>query len=149
MTEAKITKEFHKKANQLIKQLGNHPLTNVELDRTGKKLIKTTFKTYSQDTINLTTPRLCITNVDTQEKSGSHWVALAITAKRVYVYDSFGRPTKALLKILSRQTKRLGKTIVDADYDAEQHGSSVICGHLCLAWLWIVKKHGIKNALLI
>jgi hypothetical protein len=149
MNEAKITKEFHKKANQLIKQLGNHPLTNVELDRTGKKLINKNYKTFSQDTINLTTPRLCITNVDKQSESGSHWVALAITQKKIYVYDSFGRPTAKLLKILSKQAKGLGKTVVDSDADAEQFGDSVICGHLCLAFLFMVKKHGIKKALLI
>lgn len=137
-------KLFLKTKTQLIKKLGDKALNNTQLDSIGKQLFgKRYIGTHPQDR-TVFKNGFQIINTDTYGKAGVHWVALYITPKTIYVYDSFGRPTKKLLKVLSKNATR---KIVDSEYDPEQFGNSQICGHLCLSWLHVVKTMGIKQAL--
>ena len=90
-----------------------------------------------------------IVNVDTSKKINTdkaHWVAIYQTPKTLYVYDSFGRLTQNVLKLISKKTK---KKIVDSKHDPEQYGFTEICGHLAMAWICVVRDLGIRKALTI
>ena len=140
------------------------PLTTITVNKYAKKLFPTRespqkgslrptdcgwIGTFPQDKIPLNKIGFAVINVDTADKPGSHWCALKITKTRIYVYDSFGRKSSDLLPVLTRNAKARGMRIIDAEYDREQSNAkgSVVCGHLSLAWLLTVKKHGITMAL--
>ena len=74
---------------------------------------------------------------------------MMLTAKAIYVFDSFARATiKQLMKILSKKAKHKQIKIVDSDRsDAEQRDESALCGQLCLAWLCVVKQLGVRSDL--
>lgn len=147
MKEAEVEKHFYEYTNQLVRKLGKHPLDNLELDKMGHSLFGNKYNgTYSQNTVPYKNG-FSITNVDIQSEPGSHWVALYQTHKTLYVFDSYGRATSKLLPILTRKAKRLGLKLVMSDPDRNQSDSSVICGHLAVAFLMCVKNFGIKNAL--
>jgi hypothetical protein len=73
--------------------------------------------------------------------------SIYITPKNVY--DSFGRNTKSLLKVITAKSKTKKIKIVDSKRDAEQHEDSVVCGHMSLAWLTVVQRFGVRAALTI
>ena len=76
----------------------------------------------------------------------SHWVAIVQTKTIIYVYDSFGRHTDYVLKLISSTTK---KKIVDSAHTAEQFGHTNVCGHLAISWLCVANDLGIRKALTI
>lgn len=148
MKESEVMRIFNAYKKQIIKKLGRSVTDNEQLEKVGYALLKSKFKgVYAQDTLPVHKTGMYIMNNHTSKQAGEHWVALYITSKRVYVFDSFGRKTTKLLKILTQNAKILNKTIIDADYDVDQKITSAICGPLCISWLLTVKHVGIANAL--
>jgi hypothetical protein len=148
MTEAEVMKIFNGYKKQLIKQLGKEVTTNEQLDRVAYKLLGSKYKgTYSVDNVPLNKNGLYIVNTDLSTSGGVHWVALKVTGKTVYVFDSFGRKSTSLLKLLVKNAKIFNKKVIDSDYDVDQKVSSAICGPLSLSWLLTVSQLGIKNSL--
>lgn len=140
-------KLFLKFKKKLVKKLGSKALYNDVIDG----ICASTFGKQwqgcnSQDKIKWSAG-FQIVNTDTSDKSGTHWIALYITGKTVYVYDSFGRRTPQLLKILTKQARHRKVKIQDSEHDAEQFGDSEICGHLCISWLMVAKRLGVRAAL--
>lgn len=88
-----------------------------------------------------------IINVDTTGMPGTHWVGVTglKNSSRIMVYDSFGRHTVDLLKILSRQAEKHGGAI-DTEYDAEQRKIQNSCGQFTLAWFHFLDMFGEENA---
>ena len=85
----------------------------------------------------------CIANLDTHDKPGSHWVAIARTMGDEYmVYDSFGRRTTSILHDLDLKT-------IDTEHDAEQKDHEDNCGARCLAWLIVYDIFGADVAVTI
>ena len=146
LSEQQITKHFNTFRKKYIKLLGNKALYSDEIN--DFCLIK--FQNWrgcnAQNEVVLK-PGYQVINVGTSNQAGSHWVAIYITPKNCYIYDSFGRPSTKLLKLLTRKLKTHKIKWRDSDYDAEQRGDSEICGHLCVCWLACVQKYGILNAL--
>ena len=148
MTEVEVMKVFNSYKQQLIKQLGTQVTDNIQLDRVAYKLLGSRFKgTYSVDTVPIQKSGMFIVNTDLSTGPGVHWVSVFSTPKNVYVFDSFGRKTKNLLKPLVKNAKIYQKKAIDSDYDVDQKISSFICGPLSIAFLLCVKELGIKNAL--
>jgi hypothetical protein len=55
---------------------------------------------------------------------------------------------KKLVPHLVKHIAKSGRKIVSSDRkDKEQRGLSVICGHLSLAWLAVVKDLGVRAAI--
>ena len=136
MTEVEVMKVFNSYKQQLIKQLGTQVTDNIQLDRVAYKLLGSRFKgTYSVDTVPIQKSGMFIVNTDLSTGPGVHWVAVLSTSKTVYVFDSFGRKTKNLLKPLVKNAKIYQKKVIDSDYDVDQKISSFICGPLSIAFL--------------
>ena len=141
---------FKKYKKQVIKRLGRKALADDQINKLCKELFGSKFKgVYSQDQLK-TTPGMFILNTDVSKhinSDSSHWVAVVQTKTTLYVYDSFGRLTKNVLKLISKTTT---KKIVDSKHDPEQYGAdSELCGQLALSWLCVAHELGIRVALTI
>lgn len=71
-----------------------------------------------------------IVNLDSSEGPGTHWVAYYKNKSFVQYFDSFGN-----LKPPKEVVSYLGKNIT-YNYTQYQTYDSVICGHLCLYFLF-------------
>ena len=149
----KIFKQYKK---SMVKSMGSNITSSNILNDKGNKLFGNRYLgTFSQDNLPFAlikrkkSTTLAIINTDVLGKKGEHWVALYITPKTIYIWDSYGRPSKKLLPVFAKQLKYHKIRSIDTDPDSDQANTSTICGQLCLAWLLTVKKAGIKNALLI
>lgn len=145
---AKKLFDFTKK--ELIKHLGKHALTDVEVSDMGKKMFgKKYIGTYPVDRVPLSKNGYMIINTDKYGNPGIHWVGGIKKGHTFYIYDSFGRKGSKILKPLTDKLKLKGIKIVNSDLDNEQRGKSEVCGHLCLSWLYVAHELGINYALLI
>jgi hypothetical protein len=147
MTEKKAEALFRRHKKKLVVKFGVHALTTVEIDSYCKKAFQSKWRgCFAQDEKFDIKPGYYIINNDVCSGFGIHWVSLVITPKMAYIYDSFARDNKTLLKHL---TKRLShKKIVNADRkDKEQKVSEIICGHLSIAFLLVANEIGIRSAI--
>ena len=141
---------FKKYKKQIIKQLGRKALADDQLNELGKQMLgKKYIGTFAQDKLPSRSGYM-IVNVDTSKKINTpdaHWVGIYSTPKTIFVYDSFGRLTKNVLKLISKTTT---KKIVDSKHDPEQYGAdSELCGHLAMSFFCVAHELGIRVALTI
>ncbi len=117
-----------------------------ELERAGKKLVGKTFLgVFPQDQVPaMAVGESAIINNHSHDMVGEHWTAGVMTKQGLLVFDSFGRDLGKLLPILSKQVK-----ILTTDPDRDQRYVDENCGQLSLAWLCLVKKHGVNAGKLI
>lgn len=73
-----------------------------------------------------------IINLDDISGPGTHWVAYYKKNCSAYYFDSFGnlRPPLELIKYLGSKTK------IVYNYEKYQNYDTVICGHLCIHFLY-------------
>ena len=89
----------------------NQQTNNHELDQIGKQLFNTKWNgVYSQDEAVRQANKLkpyMIFNVDKSDQNGSHWISMIYDKQlqKYLIFDSFGRPTKKLLKYLAQVKK--------------------------------------------
>jgi hypothetical protein len=139
---------FKKYKKQFIRQLGKGALDNFQLDALGNQLLGNKYLgTFAQDKLPMRSGYL-IVNVDKSKRINTpeaHWIAIYQTPKTLYVYDSYGRLTKNVLKLISKTNKK----IVDSKHDPEQYGSTAICGQLAMSFLCVAHDLGIRKAITI
>lgn len=77
-----------------------------------------------------------VINLDDAQGPGTHWVAFYKKGQIVYYFDSFGnlQPPLELMKYLGSNSKIL------YNYKKYQNYNTVICGHLCLRFLYDMEK---------
>lgn len=76
--------------------------------------------------------KYAICNLDTHDKPGSHWIAIADDDNKRYIYDSFGRKHNTIIK--PKYTHN--SNIIDVDpSDAEQTVKQSNCGIRSITWL--------------
>ena len=89
-----------------------------------------------------------IINTDLKKGPGIHWIALVLTKTNAFIYDSFARNSNKLVSYLTRRLKLAKYKIINSDLkDKEQGNLQMICGQLCIAWLAVVNKLGVKMAI--
>lgn len=71
-----------------------------------------------------------IVNLDSSEGPGTHWVAYYKNNDKIEYFDSFGnlRPPEEIVNYLSDN--------IHYNYIKYQNYDTVICGHLCLQFLY-------------
>ena len=144
--DKEIIQTFKIQKQKYIKKFGRNALDNFQLDDECKGLFKNKFKFVGlQDelTPEKMKPGYYIINTDENNGSGIHWISLVITHKKAYIFDSFGRPSKKILKTLYKNLNEKGLKIIDSDPKQEQKGDSQICGHLCICFLICCSKYGV------
>lgn len=77
-----------------------------------------------------------IINLDEFKGSGTHWVCYYKKNNCVYYFDSYGnlRPPLELINYLGSRVKIL------YNYKRHQNYDTIICGHLCIRFLYDVDK---------
>jgi len=126
------------KAKKLTVGLPARPLTNVDLMKKLKPI--TTFAgVFMRDQLSAHQRKQTecgIVNLNTTAEPGSHWVAYYVRGKNAVYLDSFGnlRPPRELVHYLGKETKIF--------YNVMQYQpfNSVICGHLCLTFIYLMDK---------
>lgn len=116
-------------------KLPNKPLTNFELMNYVKELNIPNFRgVFMRNDLPKSKPYVneCgIINLDDKNSRGSHWTSYKIVDDDVFYFDSFGniKPPKELFDYL-----KVDK--IYYNYDKYQDFNTVICGHLCLDFLY-------------
>ena len=152
MNEAKIEKEFRKYKSQYIR-LGNHALSNDELDDVCKSLFGGKYRgSHPVDSKFQMKPGYYIISTDIASGDGIHWVSLVLTKKTGYVFDSFSRDPDKIIPILTNRLRRAKYNIKFDTKDKEQRATyknkiTVSCGHSCIAFLLCAHKFGIRAAM--
>ena len=125
---------------------------NTFLDKIGSQLFgRHWLGVFPQDKLDdVERGSYAIINVDGSDEQGSHWMAICRKyGRRIYVYDSFGRPSSEIIPILYEKLKKKGYRVVDADYDPEQTSDEENCGVRCISFLLCVKYYGVRKSLTI
>ena len=147
-SELKVEALFQKYKKKFTKQLGSKATYDTDLLRIGKKEFGSKFQgVYAvDDQFLVKNNKFYIINTDTKSGPGEHWVAVYLTAKNLYFYDSFSRSAKKITPLLVKRFQH--RHIISSDQkDQEQRGLSEVCGVLCLSWIKVAIDLGIKQAL--
>ena len=153
MNETKIEKEFRKYKSQYIRLLGNHALSNDELDDVCKSLFGSKYRgTHPVDSKFQMKPGYYIVNTDIASGDGIHWQGLILSKTVAYIYDSFGRDPDKTIPILTKRLRRAKYKIKFDTKDKEQRATykkkiTVSCGHAVISWLLCAHKFGIRNVM--
>ena len=148
-THSAERKLFNHYRKALFNELGVKALDNYAIDRVGKHEFAAWGGCHAVDRVKLKPHHLYIINTDTHDKPGEHWVAMATTGTRAYIYDSYGRDVRKivyqLIKTINKSRYKLSKTnLVPQE---EQVGfSSEVCGQNSLAFLLVARDLGITKA---
>jgi hypothetical protein len=133
----------------IIEALGREALEDSTIEKFGQAEFKRRWGgVHAEDRIgHVASNRFYIVNTSRHGGAGVHWTGLYVTrAGRSYIYDSFARPIAKLLPHEVRKMRREGHDVEEAHAHANQR-SSDLCGQLSLAWLLLVRDHGIRAAL--
>jgi hypothetical protein len=145
---------FRKYKDALIRLFGRGALSSEQIDEYGRDAFGAAWGGVGDQQLTLKPGRYYIVNTSYSPKSrGEHWVAIVTSRSGVvHLYDSFARNGSHLMPKLAAgiRKKGAGRHFIEADRsDAEQRGSSAICGHSALAFLSVARDLGIRAALLI
>lgn len=116
----------------------NHPLTNMELIDLANKMNITLNGVLMKDEATHNLPNgYYIFNLQNQNESGSHWVALFKKGKRQFYYcDPFGMPPpETLINLLQCNEKHLFYNDTQI-----QNIDSILCGYFCLLFLYMMQQ---------
>ena len=120
--------------------IGNDTTFGDDLKRKGKYIFGYRFKgVFSSDNLpkDIKNRDMYIANLDKSTGKGSHWISVYKQNDKLYVYDSFGRPSKRIIKSLVGQ----GIDIQDTQYDAEQSKRENNCGLRAFSALFMFDNH--------
>ena len=155
MNETKIENEFRKYKSRYIRLLGNHALSNDELDDVCNPLFGSKYRgTYPVDSKFPLKPGYYIINLDVASGDGIHWQGIVLSKTVAYVFDSFSRDPDKTIPILMNRLRRAKYKIRFDKKDAEQRATYknkivVTCGHSVASWLLCVHRFGIRKSMLI
>lgn len=153
MNETKIEKEFRKYKSQYIRLLGNHALSNDELDDVCKSLFGSKYRgSYPVDSKFQMKPGYYVINLDIASGPGTHWQGLVLTKKTAFIFDSFSRDPEKTIPILYNRLRRAKYKIKFDTKDKEQRATYknrmvVTCGHSVISWILCAHKFGIRAAM--
>ena len=112
------------------------PLSNFDIIRICKKLKMSNFKgCFMRDEIrNICDNDECfIMNLDDSSSPGTHWIAMNIVRGTTYYFDSFGLEPTQEIKEYCKEPRYYNSFVF-------QKPNEVICGHLCLYFLYRMCK---------
>lgn len=141
-------REIH---NQLLDQIENvmgenREWNSTELTSLCKKTMRKEFNCvcgWSEYTPNTAKP---YSIVNTDDTVGEHWVGVFFDGKKtVYVYDSFARTMKRLMKDFIQRIKSMGLKIVFCNKGQDQREQEINCGLRCFVWVYLTSMYGIKQ----
>ena len=148
--EKAATARFRTYRDELVRQLGRGPLDSTTIQRIGRENFGPKWGGVGRQGRRMRADKFYVENTAWSPRSpGVHWVAVYTDhSGRPYVYDSFAREGARLLHKTARVNRWGPGYVKNSDRsDAEQRGTSAICGHLSLAWLMTARDLGIQAAM--
>ena len=104
----------------------NYPLSNIFINNLSKDE-KSYLNTFSKDEIPLIeNNKSLIFNLQNSNQSGSHWKALSINNKNVFIFDSFG------IGHIPKNIYEIYKNFIITNIYRIQHINSNLCGLFCV-----------------
>ena len=148
--EETATARFRSYRDELVRQLGRGPLDSTTIQRIGRENFGAQWGGVGRQGRRMRPGRYYIDNTAWSARSpGVHWMAVAMSASGTpHIYDSYARPGARMLWKTARVNRWGSGAILNSDMtDAEQRGTTAICGHLSLAWLMTARDLGIQAAM--
>ena len=84
--------------------------------------------------------------VNTDNKTGDHWVGAYVKGKTVYIYDSFARSMLRIMKNFYILMKSKGYIIVMCNKKQDQTEHQINCGLRSFVWLALTNIYGIQQS---
>lgn len=124
---------YEKMRKKIATYIGHDGTTSrEELDRAGRHFLKGKYKgAFAADEQPELSKQQPYALINTKPSPGEHWMAEALVDGETVRYDSFGEEH------------------TDTDPDAEQLASEDNCGQRSLAWLVVLNKLGLRDAMTI
>lgn len=144
--------DLKKKQQQILKKMrsvyGNKSLDTDQLDDIGKTMMgKDYCGTFAYDQYPANAPECsyAIINTDNSRQTGTHWLSVYKNDKTLYIFDSFGRFSKNVIKKFVKSHIDMGFKIVDVNKTSDQGNSAEDCGLRSMATLLLIKKYGVSS----
>ena len=148
--EKAATSRFRSYRDELVRQLGRGPLDSDEIEKIGMREFGAQWGGVGRQGRRMRPGRYYIVNTAWSARSpGVHWMGVYTDHSGTpHVYDSFARGGARMLWKTARRNGWRSDAIRNSDLaDAEQRGTSAICGHLSLAWLMTARHLGVTAAM--
>lgn len=133
MMKNKIKKHYKK---LLYKAIPDYPLTNVDLEQYARTLKIPNFRGVfmrNQLPRRIHIKERGIINLDSDNGSGTHWVAYKKNGTHIVYFDSYGNLSPPLEMISYFNSNE--NCYIQYNYDIFQKFNTVNCGQLCLYFL--------------
>lgn len=121
--------------NELPKK---EPLNNLHIERFAEKHLKNFRGVFMRNSLpfNCRANECGVINLDDSDSIGSHWCAYYKISNVCYYFDSFGNlpPPKEMVSYLGSNCK------IFYNYNQLQEYNTVICGHLCMLFLYHLQE---------
>jgi len=145
-----MIEDLKNKQKQILKKLrsvyGIKALDNSQLELIGKELIGQGFCgvfAYDQYPISAPNCSYAILNTDNSRQSGTHWLMVYKTGKTLYIFDSFGRFSKNVLKKFVKSHTPEYK-IIDINRTCDQGNEQQDCGLRSITTGILIKRYGVE-----
>jgi len=83
--------------------------------------------------------------VNTDNTTGDHWVGAYFDGKTVFVYDSFARTMRNLMKDFIDRIKSMRLKIVFCIKGKDQAEKQINCGLRSFVWIYLTSQFGIRQ----
>ena len=136
----------------LTKIMGNGELDSNQLTQMCKAVFKKEFNSVCAWSEYIPNKNKPYSIINTENTIGEHWLGAYTDGKTVYVYDSFARNLKRIMKDWYDLSKKLGYKLIFVNKGQDQADKSgntpaqINCGLRSYVWIYCVKLYGIKKA---
>ena len=146
-------KNYKNMMKDLTKIMGNGELDSIQLTQMCKSIFKKDFNSVCAWSEYIPNKNKPYSIVNTNNETGEHWLsAYTEDGKTVYIYDSFARNLKRIMKDWYDLSKNRGIKLIFVNKGKDQSDGSgnspaqINCGLRSFNWLYCVKLYGIKKA---
>lgn len=134
--------------NQLLDQIEsvsgkNKEWDSDELNALCKKTMKKEFNSVCAWDDYLPNDKKPYSIVNTDNKTGEHWVGAYFDGKNVFVYDSFARTMKHLMADFIQRIKSMGYKINFCNKGKDQAEKQINCGLRAFVFIYLTSIYGI------
>lgn len=119
-------------------KLPHRPLTDIDLKKYAKILRIPFFRgVFMRDKLpkKILINECGIVNLDLSTGSGTHWTAYGKKNTEILYFDSYGS-LKPPIELYKYFTSDSSSNTIKYNYNTIQKPNSVLCGHLCLTFLY-------------
>ena len=148
-----IRENYKNMMKDLTQIMGNGELDSIQLTKMCKSIFKKEFNSVCAWSEYIPDKNKPFSIINTDNTVGSHWLsAYTEDGKTVYVYDSFARNLKRIMKDWYDLSKHMGYKLIFINKGQDQSDKNgntpaqINCGLRSFVHLYCIKLYGIKQA---